>query len=302
MLASLPLAAVAVASQGAGVSKFGPQQFKRPLRPYSPPRPRDFVAYMQVVKDDICLQSVCNELWNQGVEHFAFFQPSHYWSGEVVPPEYTAELEAVLEHLNRLGANVYLERTSLEKFWCEMRIDTETKYRNYCIERLQKFGFKHVLIVDGDELWIPGALNRVRSIVARGAMAISVGMIPVVGIPPYPIEDAQDKATVYVDSRVRMEHCRKPKCPLFQVKDRLIYHFTGVRPTMQENIKKHERSGHFDDPKYDYAGWLAKGIWNIKPGDTNVHFYRHAQIWPKVRDWKPGEKEKLPKAIFAATR
>lgn len=282
--------------------RFGIEQFKRPARPHTPPRPRDFVAYMQVVKNDICLQSVCNELWNQGVEHFAFFQPSHYWSGEPVPEGYTAELEVVLEHLKKLGANVFLERTPLRPFWRTERIETETAYRNYCIEKLETLGFKHVLIVDGDELWIPGALNRVRQLVARGAMAISAGMIPVVGIPAYPIEDSQDKATVYVKSSVRMRHCRAPNCPLLQIKDRLLYHFTGVRPTMSENIKKHERSGHYDDPKYDYKGWLNGGLQSVAPGKKNVHFYRTMQIWPSVRDWKPGEKERLPKEIFEAKR
>jgi len=260
-------------------------------------RKSDFIAYLQVTQDDLCLLDVCRALLQQGVQHFALFQPTHYWSGEPVPLKFHAELESVCLKLHSEGANVILNRVEVAPFISAKRIDTETKFRNHCLSVLRKMDFDHVLIVDGDELWVPGAFDTVRRYVHRGSRALCVGMIPVVGLPPYPVEGSKDFATVYIGPEVTFTCCRTPSVSITTLKNRLIYHFTGVRPTMDETILKHRRSGHYDDPRYDYEGWLKNRLPNLKPGDKNIHFYRSFQIWPKLRDWAPGELEKLPASV-----
>jgi len=263
---------------------------------------KDFCAYLQVVRDDICLFEVCESLLKQGIKTFFFFQPSHYWSGEVVPDDYTDELHRVQVKLQRAGATTALIRRDVTFLDGETRIDTETNFRNTCLNDVRGFGFNHILVVDGDELWTGGTFHRIWNLARRGTKAVAVGMIPVVGIPPYPVEGAKDTATAYVGPGVKFVNCRGVNCKLATIPARLIYHFTGVRPTMAENILKHKRSGHYDDPKYDYEGWLNDKLPNLAPGQKNIHFYKPYQIWPELRDWKPGEKEAMPPSIFAATR
>jgi hypothetical protein len=277
--------------------------FRLPNPASRPPRAKNFIAYLQVVKDDLCLFEVCEALLKQGVIHFAFFQPSHYWSGEIVPDAHKEEILAIIRRLSAGGANCYFERRDVAPFIRPKRIDTETGFRNSCIARLRKLKFNHILIVDGDELWFPGSFAKVLRLVNLGARAISAGMIPVVGIPPYPVEGALDRATVYVGPGVTLINCRQPRIVHVSIiKEPLLYHFTGVRPTMEENILKHRRSGHYDDPAYDYEGWLKNRLPNLKPGDKDIHFYRNYQIWPGLRDWFPGEKELLPASVFSATK
>lgn len=230
----------------------------------------------------------------EGVKYLAFFQPSHYWSGEPVPMEFFDDIKGVCDVLRAEGAACYINRVDVTPFLKPVRIDTETGFRNHCVDELRELGFEDILIVDGDELWVPGTLSLVQEQIDLGARAISVGMIPVVGLPPYPVEGALDTATVYIGPGVRLRCCRSPECPLVGIKKRLIYHFTGTRPSMDATVLKHKRSGHYDDPAYDYDGWLKDRLPNLKPGDKNIHFYRAMQIWPSLREWKPGELEKMP--------
>ena len=66
---------------------------------------------------------------------------------------------------------------------------------------------------------------------------------------------------------------------------------------MEECVKKHRRGGHYDDPEYDFEGWLKDKLPNIKPGMKDAHMYKPRQIWPRVRAWRPDELAAMPEVV-----
>ena len=187
----------------------------------------------------------------------------------------------------------------------DTRIDTETRLRNDALAWIRAAGFVHILIVDGDELWLPGTLPLIDSIVAQGVPAISCRMVPVCGLPGCPVDQAQDLAVVYIGGACQFKACRTPVVKQFIIQSPRIIHFTGTRRTMEEIIEKHRVSGHYDDKEYDFEGWLEHILPNIKPGFTRtwpngtvgVHMYQPYNPWPRFRDWRPEEYAAIPEKL-----
>jgi len=123
-------------------------------------------------------------------------------------------------------------------------------------------------------------------------------MIPVIGLPGYPIEFAQDLAVVYIGGNLNFKSCRTPTIRQTIIPFPRIYHFTGTRRTMEETIVKHRRSGHYDDPDYDFEGWIKNILPNVQPGLKNAHMYKKYQIWPSVRDWRSDEVSQIPSSLI----
>lgn len=268
----------------------------------STPKPNSvFIAYMQVVKDDLCLLEVCQRLIEEGVRDFAFCQPDQYWSGEAVEPENSVEIRRVMEQLKLLGATIHHKVFHVDNFRMpgDTRILVETRVRNESLNWIRSLGYRHILVVDSDELWIRGTLNIVKGYVEQGHKAISVHMIPVIGVPGYPVDMATDVAVVYVGPDVVFKVCRSPYIPQSIIYRPLIYHFTGTRKGMDETIKKHRRGGHYDDPDYDFEGWIRDKLPAIRPGMVNAHMYKPRQIWPRVRAWRPDELAQMPESVRA---
>lgn len=258
-----------------------------------------YVAYMQVTKDDLCLLDVCNRLVEEGVHDFCFCQPDKYWSGETIEPEHGEEINRVMDALKASGQTVHHRVFHVDSFQMpnDTRILVETRVRNESLNWIRSLGYKHILVVDGDELWMHGTLSIVKAYVEQGHRAISVHMIPVIGVPGYPVDGATDVAVVYVGADVVFKICRSPYIPQTIVYRPLIYHFTGTRKGMEETVLKHRRSGHYDDPDYDFEGWLANVLPKIKPGMQGVHMYKPRQIWPRIREWRTDELLQMPESV-----
>lgn len=258
-----------------------------------------YVAYMQVTKDDLCFFDVCSRLIEEGVKDFAICQPDQYWSGESIEPEQVNDVAAVVDQLKARGVTVHHKVFHVDSYRMpnDTRILVETRVRNESLNWIRTLGYKHILVVDSDELWMRGTLNIVKGYVEQGHRAVSVHMVPVIGVPGYPVDMATDVAVVYVGPDVTFKVCRSPYIPQSIVYRPLIYHFTGTRKGMDETIKKHRRGGHYDDPDYDFEGWLKDKLPNIKPGMTDAHMYKPRQIWPRVRAWRPDELAQMPEAV-----
>jgi len=266
-----------------------------------------FVAYLQVTKDDLCLYDVCARLMEEGVTDFCFAQPSKYWSGEEIGQESYDEISAVI--LKLIGKNVTTHHRifDVDKYQMpgDSRIVVETRVRNDSLEWIRSLGYQHILIVDVDELWIRGTLGILKDYVDQGHKVLSVYMVPVIGVPGYPVEYSQDLAVVYVGEGITFKACRSPFVQQTIVHRQLIYHFTGTRKGMEETIVKHRRSGHYDDAEYDFETWINDVLPNIKPGyahkwkngNVGVHMYVPRQIWNAVRAWRPGELESMPESV-----
>ena len=258
-----------------------------------------YVAYLQVTKDDICLLDVCLRLVEEGVKDFCFCVPDKYWSGEPVEASGITEINAVRLELIKHGVNAFSKEFAIDKYVMpgDSRILIETRVRNESLAWIRSLGYKHILIVDGDELWVPGTLNIIKGYVEQGHQAISVRMIPVIGLPGYPVEGATDVAVVYIGGDNVFKMCRSPYIPQTIVYRPLIYHFTGTRKDMPETIVKHRRGGHYDDPDYDFEGWIKETLPNIKPGLQGAHMFKPRQIWKEVRAWRPEELAAMPDSV-----
>jgi hypothetical protein len=263
-------------------------------------RKERFAAYMQVTKDDLCLLEVCRRLAEEGVSDFFLAQPNEYWSGEIVEPDSQAEISKIVEVLRNEGLDVRHKVFDVPKyrFPGDDRLVVETRVRNDSLAWVRAAGFSRILIADGDELWMRGTLELITPFIEQGHQAISTRMVPVIGLPGYPVDSASDLAVVYIGGTVNFKSCRTPTVRQTVVAFPRIYHFTGTRRTMEETVKKHLRSGHYGDPDYDFDGWLKDVLPNIRPGLENAHMYRKYQIWPKVRDWRADEVQHIPQSIW----
>jgi hypothetical protein len=256
-----------------------------------------YAVYIQATKDDFCLQDVCNRAMQEGISHFFFCVPNQYWSGKVTPPEDIAQIQAVHDELNRRGAKSQLTVFDVENYKApgRPRIEVETHLRNDSLAMIQSAGFDHILIMDGDELWVPGLLKRVDDEVRRRQpQSLQCRMVPVVGLPGYPINDAKDTITIYIHSENRFRDCRSPLGMGFLMEFYGVVHFTACRKSLDEIAEKHRQSGHYDDPDYDMEGWIQNILPKVRPGMKNVHMFKKWQIWPEARNWTAEELNYIP--------
>ena len=259
-----------------------------------------YVAYVQATRDDICLNEVLDRLYDEGVQHYFFCIPDEYWGGKPTPKSDSDQVVAAAERIKARGSKVWVKffRVSDYRYPGESRIETETRVRNDTLNWIRGEGYYHILIVDGDELWKRGTLKMVKEVVgAHHPSAISLPMVPVIGLPGYPVNNAQDRVTSYVGGYTIFRDCRTPVNRPVYVDATVVYHFTGTRRTMEEIIEKHRQSGHYDDPEYDFEGWLRDILPNVKPGLKNVHMFKGYQIWPEIRAWTPEEYADIPETL-----
>lgn len=273
----------------------------------APAQPKDqqndfsrFAMYMQANRDDLCLNEVCDRMFDEGIRNFFFCIPDEYWSGKPTPQH---EIQQVMSAGNRLkerGASVYARIFEVcnFRFPGDNRITVETRVRNDALNWVRQNGFNAICVVDSDELWAKGTLAIIKELVeTSNPLAISLPMIPVMGFPGYPIKGATDRVISYVGHACVFRDCRTPIGQVYYENRRTVYHFTSTRRTMEETVEKHRQSGHFDDPEYDFENWIKNVLPNTKPGMKNAHMYKKYQIWPEVRGWTKEEMADIPATI-----
>ena len=264
--------------------------------------PNDFAACILVTKDDFCLFEVCKRLYEEGVRSFFFAIPNEYWSGDITSKSAIDEVRQISQELKLafLGANVNLNVVDVKPHRKPglRRTQVEASVRNEVLRIIRGHGLNHVLVVDGDELWRRGYVKKLVDLVSRERpRALSLGMIPTIGVPGLPIEGATDSATAYLGPDSWHTECRGVEGAETLLNPRAIIHFTATRKTMDEVIRKHRASGHYDDPSYAFEDWFVKTLPFIKPGMRNVHMFTPYQIWPLVRDWSLDEWNEIPESI-----
>lgn len=266
----------------------------------SAPSNDKYAVYIQATDDDFCLFEVCQRMIEEGARNFYVCIPDEYWSGKPTPQENIDKIRSVMAQVRDLGADVRIQVFNVKqyKFPGDTRIAVETRVRNDSLSWIRRDGFSHILIVDGDELWTRGLLGKVKDVVETSQPScISVAMIPVVGLPGYPVHMASDRAVVYINGSATFRECRSPANEHYLLGNGIVIHFTACRKTMREIIEKHRASGHYDDPDYDFEGWIANVLPNLKPGWKGAHMYRKYQIWPLVRNWTISEMEQIPESL-----
>jgi len=285
----------------------GPKAVRAPIASPKQVDTTGFCAYMQVTRDDICLFEVCNRMKEEGVNDIFWAEPDEYWSGEPLEPNCKDELDAAAEQVRKVGINLRRRTFNVKsnRMPGDSRITVETRVRNDSLRWIRSEGFKHILIVDGDELWKRGTLATIKPYIDQGHSAVLTYMIPVIGLPGWPVGEAVDTAVVYIGGTSLFKCCRSPLGRLVIVPAPLVIHFTGTRRTMEDTIVKHTRSGHYDDKDYLFDLWIKDVLPNIKPnwtykwpnGIEGLHMFQPKQIWPRVREWLPDELAAIPDSV-----
>lgn len=260
-----------------------------------------YAVYIQATKDDFCLYEVCVRMIEEGAKVFFFCIPDTYWSGTGTPLAEVAEVKDIADKVEKAGGKCHVRifHVSDYRFPGDSRIAVETRVRNDTLNWIRRQGYQHILIVDGDELWVRGMLAKVDECVTQSKPGcISCPMVPVVGVPGYPIHQATDRAIVYVGGSTTFRECRSPAIDHFMLNNCIVIHFTATRKTLQEVIDKHRNSGHYDDPEYAFEDWIKNTLPHLKPGWRGAHMYRRYQIWPLVRNWTVTEMDHIPSSLY----
>jgi hypothetical protein len=255
-------------------------------------------AYLQVVRDDFCLFETCFRLAEEGLTDFFFVIPKYHWSG--TEADRTGEVYAVIDRLKHSFSAARFEAITYDQMPTGQRlVDRETSVRNNALLKIRQKGYDHVLVVDGDELWRRGFLGKVVNVInERQPPAISCDMIPAIGVPSYPVEDATDRATIYIGQGVFFQNCRGSNQPAIHMDERGIIHFTATRKTREEVAAKYRESGHYDDKDYHFEHWIENVLPEIRPGSRNVHPYRNGVVWPLVRPWRVDERAEMSESLI----
>ncbi len=275
-------------------------------------RPWRFAVYIQAIRDDFSLETVGRRLLEEQVtgevEIGAIFLvcPDASWAGEPNPRAHVSEVERAANALAAVAPRVAVRCVAMEIgrliAGTSRRIEVETRVRNAALKVIGADGWRDVLIVDNDEVWKRGTLRALGALLRRAPWwrpwaGVWSWVVPVLGVPGYPVEGATDKAFLYVRLSRGFEWGRIPRKPHAQLPGWNVWHFVGTRATQRGVAEKARRNGHYDDNEYDFERWLSATLPSVRPGATDVHAYREAGIWPKVRAWRASDLADIPEAL-----
>ena len=256
---------------------------------------RDYVAMYLCIENDFCLEESIVALKSQGLKDAYIFHPKRYWSsGELAQEKAMTELASIAVKTSSMLVPMDEPKETVEP------IQIEGWMRNYALRFLRDRGWSDILIIDGDELWMPGTLEEVDNLLKPSPAKINLHLIAVAGMPGYPITSKGGEALVYVPTGVNISWGRS--CGTGVVPSRTCnrsgLHFSMVRKTMEQLLKKCRLSAHYKQPGYDFEWWIKDVLPNIKPGATDVHCYRApTNIWPLVREWTAEEWALIPETL-----
>ncbi len=273
-----------------------------------------FAAYVQAIRDDFCLADVIEAVLASSsgkVKDVFICAPDEYWGGNPQSASDRAEINAAVNRLRDSHRdvlfNIFPQSVAPHRLPGLSRIAVETSIRNDAVNRIRAQGFQHIIVLDGDELWRPTLFPRLVDFIREFRPAsVFTGMIPVIGLPGYPVEGAVDKASIYLGPGSWFAECRGAGGHRHELPSQDVIHFTGTRRTREEIESKMRESGHADDPNYHMERWITDILPNIQPGyegvqwtETNkgLHMFLPYQIWKSVRQWTPAEWSFLPEAV-----
>lgn len=259
------------------------------------------IAYILTAGDDFAVCEACARLLEEGVENFFFSIPDQLWNGCPAPDR--SRLESFVQVLaGTPGVKVWRQYITVGKYrkGVELYADIEGRARNAALAEISELGFRDVLIVDDDELWPSGLLDEVARIVETDRPAyIHADALPVVGFPGLPVEGAKDRVGIYLDvKRNRFLSGRSPYRGGSIIEGLPVLHFTATRRSRDAIADKMRSSAHYNDPDYNFEGWLASTLPSLRPGSQNVHMYRKGvNVWPRLREWHEAEIKAIPPSL-----
>jgi len=260
------------------------------------PTIKKYIAYYLVNQDDFCLEESVMSVYREGVTHFLFQIPTTYWDGT---PTKKSNQDFIEEFATKLAYDLQLDihiQTIETNGMGGPYAEREACVRNRAMAEMKSLGFEHVLIVDGDELWRPGALEKLDKWVEEEPL--TVRSVSVIGLPGYPVDVKADGLLVYVPIDTLFLHGRSTKQNPTHIDNPAVIHFTSTRRTVEEVIDKQRKSCHYDDEDYDFEGWIIHTLPRLKPGAKNVHMFKKWQVWPEVRGFTQDEWMDIPEVLY----
>ena len=275
--------------------------------------PLRFAVQVQALRDDFAVAEVCRRLLEEQVPGAVeigavyLFCADATWTGERAGADDRASVEraAATVRAEHPSATLIVETFPIapHRAGAARRIEVETNVRNAALARIRTDGWTDVLIVDTDEIWRRGTLRALAELLLRPRwrrlQSVWTHLVPVLGQPGYPVEGATDKAYIYVRADGAFRWGRIPRGKTAQLPGWNLWHFTGTRTGVAELAAKARRSGHYDDADYNYERWLREVMPAIRPGATDVHMYRDAAVWPRVRAWRRSDLADIPSRLHA---
>ena len=257
-----------------------------------------YIAFYLVVKDDFCLKESCESLKSQGVNDFFFGVPKTYWNGKTVPKK---DIDKIIEVARLFNGFVdYAVDHVVFEDGASMSLK-EALVRNDYLQRIQlKYNTGNIIVVDSDEIWVKGAVEKLDDAVSHNMVdCVAVRHLPVVGCPGYPVVSRQEGLLVYINSNTaEFIDARSPSKPTFQIRgDPLVIHFTATRRTLKDVVDKHVRSCHYDNPTYDFDGWLKNKLPKLKPGEKDCFISSKEKVWDLVRNFTQEEWNMIPEKL-----
>ena len=273
-----------------------------------------FAVQMLVIRDEFCLFEVCTRLLEEQtagreeIAAFYFFCPDEYWSGQPTRREDEAALRACAERLVSLWPKVAFHFVRLAigplRVAGRPRLELERLARNEALARARRDGWRHVLLLDSDEIWRRGTLAQLGQLLRRFRLRRLSGVwttaTPIIGVPGYPVDGAHDLAYIYVRSDTTFETGRIPVPRRDHLPGDRLWHFVATRPNIDELKEKLRHSGHYDDPIYRFDAWIERQLPGLRPGQENVHFFQGGERWPRVREWTRAELAEIPSSLHVA--
>lgn len=286
-----------------------------------------YAVLVQVVKDELCLFDLCVRILQESEElrarsshadHIKFIYllcPDRMWTGRKVPVADKNEIKSIATKLGDWVRQYYPDSpTSIAVIPFKLTeiadtrqsyIQIETDCRNWYQALCRKNGIRHCIIMDGDELWRKGLLRKLTAIVrAKRPDFVHTRMVTAIGLPGYPIGGSIESATIYVRADCKLKRSRSPYGFHLSVPGRNLFHFSGVRRTMDEIVDKILSSAHVDDPNYRMRDWVDTVLLanRIRPGLRNAHMKISSNTgvknaWPLVRRWTRAEWREIPESV-----
>lgn len=255
----------------------------------------EYAAMILATKDDFCLKEVCQRLQEEGVKQIFIGIPDEYWNGNKNPE---SDIDQVVSIASSINARIFHLNVSKHRAEGRHILETEGLLRNEFLQDIRKEGFEHVVVADGDEIWKRGTLKMIdRYVYDNRPTSIVTKMVPVAGLPGYPIEGANDWCMVYLNKDTKFNQCRSSEGEQHFFPRRQVIHFTATRKTMEEIIQKHRKSGHYGDCQYPFEDWFVHTLPFIKPGKKRCHPFTQWDAWPEARQFTKEEWNEIPESI-----
>ena len=258
----------------------------------------NFVACYLVTRDDFCLRESMQSLWDQGVREFCIVVPDQYWNGTLTDSSDWRKITDIVESFRQAGVRVQMPEVHTRDYRHEAEnyAEVESRIRNMMAASYPK---RHLLIVDGDEIWRQGAVQALSDLIeANNTFETTIQALCVAGFPGYPVDGPMEGLLVHTYSEgLPFVSGRSTEVPPVALEFPGVIHFTSTRRTKELTISKHRESSHYDNPQYDFEGWIENKLPNLKPGEEDCHMFKPHQIWKSMRHFTKEEWDEIPETL-----